>query len=73
MRTEEYNLLHRLLHKDDIDTFMNVKHKKYVLSKPKHKNVYVFYKNNRVIVLDKRCKTTNVYNDLKVAAKKMDI
>ncbi len=73
MRTEEYNLLHRLLHKEDIDTFMNTNHKKYVLSKSKHKNIYVFYKNNRVIVFDKRCKTTNVYKDLKVAALKMDI
>jgi hypothetical protein len=43
----------------------------YKMAKQKHKNVYVFYKNNNVIILDKRNRYPNVYSSLDSASKKL--
>lgn len=73
MKKEEISLLNTLLYKDDMETFFTRRHNKYVLSKQKHKNIFVFYKKNQVIVFDKRNKITNVYNNLKIAVEKLQI
>jgi hypothetical protein len=73
MKKEEMSLLNNLLHKDDMERFLKRRNNKYVLSKQKHENIFVFFKRNQVIVFDKRNKITNVYNNLKIAAEKLQI
>ncbi|QOI90225.1 hypothetical protein QKU58_gp106 [Pyramimonas orientalis virus] len=59
----------KIFNKENLVDFLHNNRSSYILAKQKHKNVFVFYKKDNVIVLDKRNKSTHVYNNLAVASK----
>jgi hypothetical protein len=67
------NFIEKLFHKDNLFDFLYNSNGSFILAKQKHKNVFVFYKNKKVIILDKRKKNTNVYMNLQIACKKLNI
>lgn len=73
MNCNENSLMNKIVHSDEFERIINHKTKSYVLSKIKHKNIYVFYNKKNIIVVDKRKKETNVYNTLKTAVTKLKI
>lgn len=73
MNTFEKSFIRKIIHPDEWENIYKNNTKAYTLSKSKHKNIYVFYNKKNMIILDKRYKTINVYNTLKIAANKMII
>ena len=63
--------LEKLLHKENLFDFLFNSNQSFRLAKQKHNNVFVFYKNNKIIIFDKRKKNTNVYMNLNSASKKL--
>lgn len=71
MNSVTKNFMKKLLCKDDFNSFLMNSNKNYILSKRKYRNIYVFFKNKNVIVLDKRHKITNVYNNIKTVVQNL--
>ena len=73
MNNYENTFMNKIVHSDEFERIINHNTKSYVLSKIKHKNIYVFYNKKNIIVVDKRKKEMNVYSTLKTAANKLKI
>ena len=74
MNIVEKTFIKKLFYKDTFIDFLTNKNRAYILAKQKHADIFVFYKNKKVIILDKRRKyNTCVYNNLDTASKKMVI
>ena len=73
MNNYENSFMNKIVHSDEFERITNHNTKSYVLSKIKHKNIYVFYNKKNIIVVDKRKKEMNVYSTLKTAANKLKI
>jgi len=73
MNIYENSFMKQIVHSDEFERIVNHNTKAYVLSRIKHKNIYVFYNKKNIIVVDKRKKEMNVYNTLKTAANKLKI
>lgn len=73
MNCNENSFMKKIVHSDEFERIFNHNTKSYVLSKIKHKNIFVFYNKKNIIVIDKRKKEMNIYNNLKTAANKLKI
>jgi hypothetical protein len=73
MNFDESSFIKRIMYKYNRKDLLYNTNDSYKLAKQKNKKVYVFYKNDNVIILDKRNKYTNVYIDLDSASKKLCI
>lgn len=73
MNNYDNSFINKIIHLDEFEKINNHNTQSYVLSKIKHKNIYVFYNKRNIIVLDKRKKVINVYNTLKTVVNKLKI
>ncbi len=73
MKFDESLFIKKIMYKYNRYDMIYNSNDSYKLAKQKDKKVFVFYKNDNVIILDKRDRYTNVYINLDSASKKLCI